>query len=70
MSMFVYLEIAVENTFWVAVEDSAGNLAEYWLDGHIVAYKATALRDGVEQIALDPTVEHHVEAVVLLNDFV
>lgn len=58
------------DTFGVTVLYGVRNLAKDGLDAAVIAHISTALGDSVEEVALETTVEDHVQTSVLLDDFV
>jgi len=48
------------------MQDRACDLAKDRLDSLVISNKASALRDLVEEVAFQPTIKDHVQAIVFL----
>ena len=60
----------MEDTFRMAMHDSAGDLTKDRLDGQVLADIAPTLRDLREEIAFEATIHDHVEEIVFLDHLV
>lgn len=51
----------------VTMQDRACDLAKDRLDGQVISNIASALCDLAEEVAFQPTVQDHVEAIILFH---